>query len=764
MTPLSIPVVVMAAISFYIGLYHLFIYFRRPTNRQDLTFALTCFAVGIYDVLCAGLYNVTTPSEGVVWQRYQLITLAFLDIAFLWFVADYTRQKSKKLVYVFSVIFIGFALFGLIDQTGLAWTNQPLIKQFNLPCGFTITYYEMAFGPVMNAEAYMLILSYFYMLWISIRYYQKGDRRKATLLILAVVLFLAGVAEDTAVATGLYDFIYTIEYSYIGMVLLMAYSLSNELVETSIVKEALKKSERKHRELLTMLPQKIFYKNKDSVYITCNDNFARDLNMTPEQITGKTDFDLFPPELARKYRSDDLTILESGTVHTIEEDYILPDGQKCIIQTVKSPIRNEKGEVIGLVGIFMDITRAKELEERVKQSQKMEALGTLAGGIAHDFNNILGGIIGYTEVAQTHTKPGESAYKYLQEVINLAIRARDLIQQILTFSRKSQESRKPINLTTIVSEAVKLLRSTLPTTIEIRHNFNDTIGMINADITQMHQIVMNLCTNAAHAMEDGGGVLEISLSNVLITEESAKIYHDISPGPYVELIISDTGTGIDSGIIHRIFEPFFTTKEKGKGTGMGLAVVHGIVRDHKGDIFVKSTLGKGTTFTIIIPEIIAEPLKKENVSSKIAPGKEHILFVDDEEMLKDLGKIQLESLGYTVTAMNNGIEAFETFKQSPDSFDLIITDQTMPHMTGIHLAQQVHRIKPSIPIILCTGFSDSITPENVKAKGITVLMFKPISRKHMAEKIREVLDKDSPSGPSYKNKTVSHTITGKQEE
>ena len=417
------------------------------------------------------------------------------------------------------------------------------------------------------------------------------------------------------------------------------------------------------------------------------------------------------------------------------------DGSQFAVNINISPVFDDTGMITCFTSIGRDITKEQQMEEQLRQSQKMEAMGTLAGGIAHDFNNILAGILGYTELAQDDADQNSPVQEYLVEILKSTTRARDLVKQILTFSRKSHEERKPVLLHPVIQEAAKLLRSTIPTTIEINQNIDDTTGMVNADPTQMHQIVMNLCTNAFHAMQETGGVLEIELSSVVISQESMRKYNNISPGPFLELKISDTGTGIDSKIIYRIFEPFFTTKDKEKGTGMGLAVVYGIVKDHGGDISIDSQVGKGTTFRVMLPQVIAEPDNKEDSSSKVPTGTEHILFVDDEKTLMDLWKRILESLGYTVTAKNSSLEALETFQKSPDIFDMVITDQTMPHMTGYNLAKRILEIKPSANIILCTGYSDTVSPEKTEAAGIKALVYKPISKKEIAQKIRGVLDK-----------------------
>ncbi|MCP4713710.1 MAG: response regulator, partial [Deltaproteobacteria bacterium] len=410
--------------------------------------------------------------------------------------------------------------------------------------------------------------------------------------------------------------------------------------------------------------------------------------------------------------------------------------------------KSDDGTPIAMIGTIQDITERHRMEEIAKQTQKMEAIGTLAGGIAHDFNNILTAIIGYAELANNEVSQDSSIQEYLSLILKSSDRAKELVKQILTFSRKRQDERKTLQLSTIIKEATKLLRSTIPTTIEINQIIDESTGIINADPTQMHQIVMNLCTNAAYAMQESGGVLEITLSPIIITQESLSKYHDVSPGPFVELKITDSGIGIEPRLIHRIFEPFFTTKEMEKGTGMGLAVVHGIVKDHGGNISVDSRPGKGTTFTILLPQVVAEPDNEEAAPTEVPTGNEHILLVDDEKTLKELGGKILGSLGYQVTAFSSSIEAFETFRQSPDIFDMVISDQTMPHMTGYSLSKRILEIKPELPVIICTGYSDTISTKKTESAGIKALIYKPIHRNEIARTIRAVLDNRKTTYPT----------------
>lgn len=520
-----------------------------------------------------------------------------------------------------------------------------------------------------------------------------------------------------------------------------------EIIERQKAQSQLAKQRELLNNILKNIPHNIFWKNKKSIYIGCNKAFSETIGLaSPEDVIGKSDLDLPWKKTEAEYLSkmDKKVLTTADSIFDLEGTLTQADGQEKTVLISVVPLKDEKGLVFGILGIYYDITERKQIEETIKQTQKMEAIGTLAGGIAHDFNNILGSMMGYTELAIDIADPDSSVGDYLEQVLKSADRAKELVRQILTFSRKSQEERKPIPLDSIIQEEAKMLRSTLPSTIEINLHIEDNTGMVNADPTQMHQIVMNLCTNAAHVMQETGGVLEISLSSIIITHESQNRYQAVSPGPFIELKISDTGTGIDPKIIHRIFEPFFTTKEKEKGTGMGLAVVHGIVKDHGGEVLVDSHIGKGTTFTVLLPSVISKPGIKDDYITAIPTGCEQVLFVDDEKILSDLGEKTLISLGYKVKTLNDSLEALEVFQQSPDFFDIVITDHTMPHMTGLNLARHILKIKPSAYIILCTGYSDNITPEKVQSAGIKALLYKPISRKEFALAIRKVLDEQHP--------------------
>jgi len=395
---------------------------------------------------------------------------------------------------------------------------------------------------------------------------------------------------------------------------------------------------------------------------------------------------------------------------------------------------------------FRDITEKKRAEEdreklqnQLTQAQKMEAIGTLAGGIAHDFNNILSPLLGYAEMLKLDLPVDHPFQASADTMITSALRARDLVQQILTFSRKSELEIKPIKLHAIVKEAIKLLTSSIPKTIDINQNIDISCGAVNADSTKFHQIIMNLATNAFHSMEETGGKLTITLNQVHIEQDSSE-YKDLLPGTYVCLTVADTGIGMGTDVIDKVFDPYFTTKEKGKGTGLGLSVVHGIVKECNGDILIDSEPGKGTDIHVYFPIIESRAIKRAETTGPAIGGTERILLVDDEEAVIRMEERMLERLGYQVTIRTDSIEALELFKTNSDSFDLVISDMTMPNMTGIQLAQKIKNIKANIPIIICTGFSEQLTNEKCQALGINDYLMKPIIIKELAETIRRTLD------------------------
>ena len=388
----------------------------------------------------------------------------------------------------------------------------------------------------------------------------------------------------------------------------------------------------------------------------------------------------------------------------------------------------------------VEAARAR-LEAQLSHAQKMEAIGTLAGGVAHDFNNILAAIIGYTDISLAKISGRDPLRYNLEQILHSGHRAADLVRQILSFSRmRTGQSRQPLKIAPAIREALQFLRATLPSTVEIRQNISDEDAAVLADPTQIHQVITNLCTNAAHATEKSGGVIEVELTVGNLDSTSMPEAVNLEPGPYVRLSISDNGHGMNEPTLLRIFDPYFTTKEQGKGTGLGLSVVHGIVNRHEGAITVHSEPGKGTVFNIYLPRFTGEPVSEAQDASPLPRGNERILFVDDEEPLVNIGRTTLESLGYQIATAANGTEALEIFRKDPDHFDLVITDYTMPKMTGADLASEVVRLRPDIAVILCTGYSERINGKNPEELGIRELLMKPVDSRAMAGAVRRALN------------------------
>jgi signal transduction histidine kinase/ActR/RegA family two-component response regulator len=389
-----------------------------------------------------------------------------------------------------------------------------------------------------------------------------------------------------------------------------------------------------------------------------------------------------------------------------------------------------------------EVTVREQAEDHLRDAQKMEAIGTLAGGIAHDFNNILSGVLGYAELARQEAEGNVELENDLDEVLRAAHRAKDLVARILAFSRQREEERRPLRVQHVLKEALGLLRASIPTSIEIHQRIDEDCGPVLGDTAQLHQVVMNLCTNAFLAMRElDSGVLDVALRELELDAASAASSSDLEPGRYAELRISDTGCGMDHATQARIFEPYFTTRPKGEGTGLGLATVHSIVRSCGGAILLSSEPGQGTTFRVLFPLCDRQAsLMPAKDFGPVPTGTERILFVDDEASIAEFGRNALERLGYRVTACTSATDAWRTFESDPDRFDVLVTDVSMPTLTGVELARNLRQIRPALRIIACTGFSEVAMERRLRDAGVAKLVMKPVLIRDLACAIRDVLD------------------------
>jgi len=431
-----------------------------------------------------------------------------------------------------------------------------------------------------------------------------------------------------------------------------------------------------------------------------------------------------------------------GKIHHKESSSLDQDGKRWHVAISASPLRDADGHIYAAIESFRDITKNKQLEEKLRQAQKHEAIGTLAGGIAHDFNNILSIIMGYSELIQLRLEPGSESAEMMGQVLQASSRARDLVKQILSFSRADEKKLIPLDVAVVVKEAMKMMRSSIPTTVEIEQEIDPRAGAVMADSTHLHQIIINLCTNAYQAMQESGGTLWVSVAQEELCQASnAGVDGEIPPGSYICLSVRDNGPGILSEEMSRIFDPYFTTKPKGQGTGLGLAVVMGIVKKCRGYITVESRQGEGVEFKVYLPSVGGGESGVGAANAQVSKEVmgERILVVDDEASVVDLERRILDSKGYDVVGAAGPLEALEILQKAPDEIDLIITDMTMPKMTGAQLVEQVRAVRADLPIILCTGYSNLIDKERAESLGISRYLMKPLSHNELTEAVAEAL-------------------------
>ncbi len=507
--------------------------------------------------------------------------------------------------------------------------------------------------------------------------------------------------------------------------------------------DALLESEKKYKELIEGTDDLVTKVDRDGNFLFANYVCKGVFGFSRKDIVGKLAFDFIHPEDKEKTQSWFEECIEKKLDRgTIEYRLInKTTGKVSHVLSTSNFNYDKEAQIQEINSIAHDITKRKQSEDELRQARKMESIGILAGGVAHDFNNLLYMIIGNTELALEDIPEWNPVYESLKEIKDASLRAAGVVKQLLNFSRKTDQKLKPIGVVTVIKDALKFLRSTIPSTVELKLNLPDADIPIQGDPVQINQVMMNLCTNASQVMQDTGGTIKIDVETLILDKENCEDYTNLSAGNHIKITINDSGPGIAPDIMDKIFDPYFTTKEFRAGSGMGLAVVHGIVKNHDGAIYVDSNPGQGATFIILLPVIDELPEPEIEVKEDISHGSEAILFVDDEEFIANMTGKTLERLGYQIEKQLNPIEALELFKAKPDAFDLVITDMTMPQMTGVNLAEKIKEIRPYIPVIICTGHSAVIDEEKAKQLGIDGFVMKPVSKLKIAKAIRDVLDK-----------------------
>ncbi len=573
-----------------------------------------------------------------------------------------------------------------------------------------------------------------------------------------VALFLATLLDITDNIPGLEKYVVvgdTVPQAVLEKV--FGYLFSSVLILTGFVKlipatselirtqRELKEKESLYRFMVHEINSVILRWDLDGRIIYMNDFGLRLFGYTFEELRGRHVVGTIVPKLDSEGR--DLSLLIADLIRhpenydINENENLCKDGRRVYVQWTNRTIYDANGNRKEILSAGIDISERKRLEEELVQAQKREAVGNLAGGIAHDFNNILSGILGYAELAEMEVKGNEHLASYIQQIKKAGARARNLIRQILSFTRRTHEQRHPVRLAVVIEEAVNLLRASIPSTIELKLNIQSSSSVL-ADPDRLHQVVMNLATNAFHAMEGQFGVIEISLRDIKLDEGDPLLADTgLSPGSFVELQVSDTGKGMDSHVMSRIFDPYFTTKDTGKGTGLGLSVVMGIVEGYNGSVTCQSAPGEGSVFKVLLP-VLPEPghhVSKASVPAEFEHGSgEKVVFVDDEEVLRQLAGQFFSRSGYSVHCFENGSQAFEWLMQEDNRCDILVTDMTMPGMTGKELIEKVHEHMPELPAILCSGYMQK-GREFSDSSGRVVFVNKPFEFPELMHEIKKLL-------------------------
>lgn len=606
MTILSIPALIMAVVAFYISGYHLLIYFRRPESRVDLTFAFTALCIGFYDVCCVALYNATSPLEGVQIQRWQLISLSFLSISYVWFVVDYTSMKSRFGPWFFSGVFIIFALIGFFDKSGLAWTDQSLIKNFQFPFfGWDITYYEMEFGKAMLWEAFMLMVFYLYLYLVAVHFYWNKNPKRAKPLALAIGIFFLGMTEDVSVALGYYSFIYTIEYAFMGMVLVMAYTLSSEIVERTKIKQELRDSEAKHKTMIANISDVIAILGTDSTIKYKSPNIEKWFDWLPDDLIDSKGWDTVHPDDLERIQKEFFDLLDQdGSVKTVEYRYKCKDGSYKPIELTAVNLTKDS-TINGILTNYHDITERKkaeteirtlnrDLELRVHQrtvqlEEANKELEDFVYSVSHDLRAPLRSISGFAEIIDRRHKASlnEEGQHYFDNIVKAGRQMGDLIDDLLQFSRLGRKAIKPepVALDDVVKSATETLADIIKKT-DARINIPEQMPVIQGDMTLAIHIFVNLLENALKYRKPN----ELPIIDMGVEADNR----------YVEISIADNGIGIESEYHDKIFKMFQRLHSQADypGTGIGLAAVKKALQMMGGEVFVESELGKGSVFKV----------------------------------------------------------------------------------------------------------------------------------------------------------------------
>jgi PAS domain S-box-containing protein len=728
-----------------IGLYHLSLFALRPGDQSPLYFGLFCLIVDLR-ILTTGERYVMQLVPTLEWEM--LLKVSYLTFylgvpAFGLFIRALFVQEMGPRVY--QLILGVSALFSaaILCLPARIYTHTTVTFQLFTIIASVYSFYVLLLAAMRKREGAQLCLTGFAVLFLTV----LNDILYANLLVptgylihvgLIIFVFLQALllAQRSANAFA------TVDHQRLALAQSNR-AYAQELQERKRVEIALRQSRSDLAEAQRLAHIGNWEWEIETGHINGSEEVFRLLGLAPQQrLSYSLIRSMIAPDDQQSWGQAVQAVLDTGNPMQIDCRVLRTDGDLHWLHSEAQVVRDEAGQAVKMFGTFQDITERKQREADQLQASRMESIGVLAGGIAHEFNNVLAAIIGFAELATLDMDPSGPTYRHLQSVLTAGRRAKELVQQILTFSRKNHPVRQPVSLPALAQEVLRLVRASVPTTIAIASHIDPEAGEVLADPTHLHQILMNLCTNAAYAMRQTGGTLELTITCVEVHGAGAAT-QALSPGPYVRLTVRDTGDGIPPEVLEHIFEPFFTTKEVGEGTGMGLAIIHGIVTSYNGAVSVESTPGVGSIFTVDLPRLAPTnqrcPDPAPETQTPMPQGRARILFVDDEASLARLGQEALSLMGYEVVSVLDSGEALNLFRAMPQQFDLVVSDQTMPVMTGTQLAQELRQIREDIPIVLCTGFSHMVDADRARVLGINAFCMKPLDMRELAHQIDHIL-------------------------
>ncbi len=732
MKPYSVAPLVLAGISFAVGVYHLSMYARGRSRRRDLSFGLYCLVVTAFDVATHRLYDADDVAGAVGFQRAQFVLAGIGLACLLQFIVDVSEAPPTRAARAFLAFYVLFTAIALLEHGGLVLTDVPDTKVLDGPFGWRLVYHEVATGPLGDALLTSTVALVPVAAHQALPLLRRGERRRFGILVAALAVLFVGIFNDALVAAGQLSNVYMFEFSFLAMIVLVAADLSFEVARAAGMAGALAQSEARLGAILDAIADAVVAVDSRGRVVRMNPAAERLTGYEHHEALGKAADEILP--LAREARPAHAGAHANATLRT-------RSGEERLVTVAEAQIASPGGPAVDAVLVLHDVTHERRIEAAMRESQQMESIGRIAGGVAHDFNNLLTPILGYAALSLKRLPPEDASRDAFHVIVDAATRGADLTRQLLAFGQRQILDVRTLNLGETVRNLLPLLRKVIREDVAIHADLDASVGAVRADRSQLEQIVMNLAVNARDAMPNGGA-LEIATSEATV-DADAELGRPA--GRYVVLSVRDTGVGIDDETRRHMFEPFYTTKGRGRGTGLGLATVHGIVQQHGGHIEVETATGRGTTFRLFFPrvEATAETIAPAVEPSTTGRGEGTVLVVDDDALVRRYTAHVLEDHGYRVVVAETGTDALARAESLP-ALDLVVTDVVLPGLDGRALVDALRAVRPGIGYVLMTGYADETDAPSGGASDAPMLA-KPFRAAELLARVRESMEARRPA-------------------